>query len=56
MIRGQGRFSRSDPTYETAQTWDVGPGEYFYMPRAVRLHIEPAGDEPFEWFYCAGFI
>ncbi len=55
VIGGQGRFTRSDPPYEKSQPYDVGPGDYFYMPRAVRLDIEPLSDEPFEWFYCAGF-
>ena len=56
IIRGKGRFTRSDPPYDTTETYDVGPGDYFYIPsRGARLCIEPLGDEPFEWFYCAGF-
>ena len=56
IIRGKGRFTRSDPPHKSLETYDVGPGDYFYIPLVgTRVCIEPLSDEPFEWFYCCGF-
>lgn len=56
VISGRGRFTFWDPSYETKQDYDVGPGDYFYRPLPAKLEIEPHGDEPFDWFYSAGFL
>jgi oxalate decarboxylase/phosphoglucose isomerase-like protein (cupin superfamily) len=52
VVSGKGRVTAAAPPFDSPQTYDVGPGDFFTIVSSTRISFEALTDEPFVFFYA----
>ena len=50
VVRGKGRLTATAPPFTAPHTYDVGVGDFFFIPPSTEMSFEALSDEPFEVF------